>query len=120
MNGTYDPYIKRLRNMLRGAGVIVTMAPLPGRVAGRYYESSKRIRIDESSAKRALLTLAHEAGHWFGYRINPGPETKKGKKNPRREREAITYGWRLLILVGADKVVTRADWADHHGMGELW
>lgn len=114
---TYSDCIDRLAKLLRSSGLTVNLFAkrLPAHVGGRYYDHSKRIWINESSARRALLTLAHEAGHWLGYRLHPGAETPRAAMSPRREREAFVYGWRFLVLVGADKIVSRKEWAEHHG-----
>jgi hypothetical protein len=67
------------------------------------------IEINAPEARIALMTLAHEAGHWlgnevFGYK----------KRSYQRERQALVYGWRVLGLVGAQHLFTRIEWARFH------
>ena len=111
----YSPYIDRLVKWLNASGVPVELHAdyLPDYVRGRchnlYVDGKVLIEINEPSAREALLTLAHEAGHWvgasvFGYK----------KLVSTRERQAIVYGWCILELVGARHLFTRKDWIEFH------
>lgn len=67
-----------------------------------YRSETKEIFLNESNAYVALLTLAHEAGHWLGYLIDEKPHSYQ------RERQAYVYGWHVLTWFEAD--VSRKEW----------
>jgi hypothetical protein len=103
----YSPYITAITERLRAAGVTVTICSLP--VAGRYHRDQRLVELRGSlSARTALLTLAHEAGHHEGYERFPGTETPNGTRSARRELEAYVYGWQVLRAVVAP--ISRAEW----------
>lgn len=106
---TVTPYIDKLAAWLRDQGVRVYMPyddaapPMPFEAAGIYRSETREIWIGGGlSAFDALLTLAHEAGHWLGYHVRAYPGQR------RREWQAYAYGWRLLRWLEAP--VTRAEW----------
>lgn len=107
----YSKYIDLILRWLRASNVAVNTwaTDLPDHVYGRCFNTTVdgEVRIDTnvSTAREALMTLAHEAGHWLGN------ETFGYKKNGyQRERQALVYGWRVLVLVGAQRAVTRTEW----------
>lgn len=103
--GTFSGYIHRLTRVLLVSGVRVHFEAYPhADVGGAYRESERRIWVDTSVAKEALFTLAHEGGHWAGYRLHAK------RWSEQRERQAFVYGWRLLQIVGAEAVVARQEW----------
>ncbi len=86
---------------------------LPEGILGRGHNSTVDgkilIEINAPTAFKALVTLAHEAGHWFGNEVIGYKLT-----SDEREEQAITYGWRILVLFGADKVITIDEWMSFH------
>jgi hypothetical protein len=96
-------YIDKLSRYLESLGVSVTIyANLVGTGAsGRTDYKRKTIRIDEPNASLALITLAHEGGHWIHYLRNPNLEQNRTPQF--RERMAYLYGWGLLVKIGVVK-----------------
>ena len=80
-------------------------------IAGRCHYDRSLIEINEPRARHALLTLAHEGGHWLSYRRDPRLESRRSPLE--RELRAYLYGWALLCrhLPG---VVGRAEWRWFH------
>lgn len=111
----YSPYIDLILRWLAASRVQVhqLMEPLPRNAVGVCYnmedDGVELIEFCAVTAYDALLTLAHESGHWLG-------NTTFGHKKHgyQRERQAKVYGWRVLVLVGANRVVTRRDWMEFH------
>lgn len=114
---TFSKYIYAITSWLSACRVPLQMysTALPNGVGGRCYSKQEdgyvgiSVSIEVSSARAALLTLAHEAGHWlgnesFGYK----------KHSYQRERQAKVYGWRVLQLVGAQHLFTRKEWMEFH------
>lgn len=111
----YSRYIDFVLRWLDASGVSVSTCAfhLPKGVAARYYGSMDNrpahIDMNVPTAREALLTLAHEAGHWLGN------ETVGYKRHSyQRERQAKAYGWRVLGLVGAQHLFTRDEWMEFH------
>lgn len=104
----YSPHIDALTRFLRDAGCRVNLHAHKLKPLGRYYERRRSILLNAPDAKLALLVLAHEAGHWMGYRLNPGPETRSGTVSTVREREAHRFGWMLLRAIRAP--IPRREW----------
>lgn len=100
----YSPFIYAMIDWLRRCGVEVHNEPPPHpSAAGLYRSETKEIWLHpELSAQEALLTLAHEAGHWIGYLIHERRESGK------REQQAYVYGWHVLRWF--DAPVTRSEW----------
>lgn len=96
--------IYAMADWLRSHGVLVDLHAhdLPPDIAGRYEEDDRSIRVNCGNARQALMTLAHEAGHWVGYRVGPLPHSYQ------RERQAFGYGWRVLQLFSSP--VSRQEW----------
>jgi hypothetical protein len=106
----YSGYIDALVRWLTSHGVTVHINSLPllysyDGVAGVYRSETKEIWVDRPEAYAALLTLAHEAGHWIGYEV-----MRERKHSYQRERQAFVYGWKVLQLLGAP--ITRKQWID--------
>lgn len=107
--GPFSGYITRLTMMAESACVTVHIyADLPEGVAGIFRSQTSEIFISEPSARAALMTLAHEIGHWIGWRV------RVKLTSPQRERQAFVYGWQTLQSVGAGDVLTREDWNRFH------
>lgn len=104
----YSLHIDTLTRFLRDAGCRVNLHAPRLKSSGRYYERRRLILINVQNVKMTLLVLAHEAGHWLGYRLNPGPETRSGTVSMVREREAHRFGWMLLRAIGAP--ILRREW----------
>lgn len=75
---------------------------LPSDVGGRYDHDARSIKIRFAPARDALMTLAHEAGHWIGYLVGRLPHSYQC------ERQAFAYGWHVLRWFGAP--VSREEW----------
>lgn len=107
MIGVYSPLIEEISAWLRRCGVRVYLHATPPdpRAAGLYRSETREIWIaPDLSARQALLTLAHEAGHWLGYLIHERVEDVKC------EQQAYVYGWHVLRWF--DAPVSRAEWLD--------
>lgn len=111
----YSYYIDLLMAQLASLGVRVDMFAfhLPDNVRGRCHctprDARDLIEVNESDARLALMTLAHEAGHFIankGFRYRPTKE--------QRERQAIVFGWYILAGCGAGNLFTRQEWIDFH------
>mgnify|MGYP003386270580 CR=1 FL=1 len=114
----------QLAAFLKRNGVEVDLwcKDLPAQVAGSYTSHDRKIRLSPEtigpSAKHTLITLAHEAGHWLGYVIDPMPKQYRYQRyfgnfvSYQRERQAFVYGWRFLRVLDAD--VTREEWIQEH------
>lgn len=104
--GIFSTCLYDIAVWLRLCGVRVHLhaSELPDDVGGMYRHETREIFINQSGARDALLTLAHEAGHWFGYLLD------EKEHSYQRERQAFAYGWRILKLF--DAPVTRAKWIE--------
>ncbi len=102
----YSGYITRIADWLKSSGVRVYFKmPSNPAYSGLYRSETREIWIaPDLGAKQALLTLAHEAGHWIGYLIHERAEPTK------REQQAYAYGWRVLKLFRAP--ISRAEWLE--------
>lgn len=106
---TESDYIDRLIRWLTLSGARVEPFALDLPFEGGLYRSETReVFLNVPSARSALLTLAHEAGHFLGYEV-----FGEKRESYQRERQAFVYGWRALVLVGADRIVSRAEWLEH-------
>lgn len=102
-------YIDRLIRWLRVSGARVHPFALDMPFSGGFYRSETReVFLNVCDARGALLTLAHEAGHFLGYAV-----FGEKRESYQRERQAFVYGWRVLVLIGADRIVSRAEWIEH-------
>jgi hypothetical protein len=85
-----SPFIAQIIAWLRSNGVKVHERAYELPCYGMYRSETKEIFLNVADATLALLTLAHEAGHWLGYLID-------AKENSyQRERQAFAYGWHVL------------------------
>jgi hypothetical protein len=112
---TFSPYIDAIRSWLDSIGVLVQVVDtLPENIAGRYTSGAlAHVQIAAcASARSALMTLAHEAGHHIGYLLHERREPYK------REQQAYVYGWRVLKLVRAP--ITRDEWRTDCREAERW
>ncbi len=102
------PYIYAIIDWLRRCGVTVHehAFDLPPAVGGIYRSETREIFLNEPNALDALITLAHEAGHWLGYLIDEKPHSYQ------RERQAFVYGWHVLRWFNAP--VSRQAWVHRH------
>jgi len=79
------------------------------KVSGKTHYLKALIEINEPKAKDALITLAHELGHYIFYLDN------REKEQPpviMRERAAYRLGWYLLRKIDAN--ITKEEWIDYH------
>lgn len=99
-------YIFAIAEWLERCGVRVNLYAfdLPATTGGRYVNETREIFMNVCYARDALLTLAHEAGHWLGYLIDEKPHVYQ------REWQAFVYGWHVLRWF--DAPVTRAEWLE--------
>lgn len=101
-------YIDRLIRWLRVSGARVHPYAVDMPFDGGFYRSeTKEVFLNVASARGALLTLAHEAGHFLGYEV-----FGEKRESYQRERQAFVYGWRVLVLIGADRIISRAEWIE--------
>lgn len=86
----WSAHLYEIIGWLRRCGVTVHehAAELP--FSGMYRSETREIFLNEPSAFGAVLTIAHEAGHWLGYLIDEKPYSYQ------RERQAFVYGWHVL------------------------
>jgi hypothetical protein len=103
VNDSY--YIERIITWLTASGVKVELYAFDLPCAGMYRSETREVFLNVPGARDALLAIAHEAGHWLGYVV-----FKEKLHSYQRERQAFTYGWRVLVLVGADRLITRKEW----------
>jgi hypothetical protein len=98
----YSDYIYQISAWLERNGVRVDLYATKLPCMGMYRRETKQIFINVPDAKAALLTLAHEAGHWLGHLIDE-------KQEPwRAERQAFVYGWHVLRWF--DAPISRGEW----------
>ncbi|MBD1995330.1 hypothetical protein H6G00_01625 [Leptolyngbya sp. FACHB-541] len=90
--------IDRLHRYLESLGAQVKIDPSL-EVAGRIFYEERLILINEPSALYALMTLAHEGGHYLHFLRNP--LLKSNRSEAFREKAAYLLGWWLLVKVGA-------------------
>jgi hypothetical protein len=64
------------------------------------------ISLNVPNAREAYLTLAHEIGHIVGHEERP--------KAAYRERQAIVYGWRVMVGLFEDPQISRSEWLHWH------
>jgi len=95
---------------LREIGVTVDLYAFDLHHGGLYRSETREISLNVPDAERALLTLAHEAGHHIGYLLAGDRNDKRPALH--RERQAYVYGWRVLRLIGADALVSRRQWIE--------
>ena len=80
--------------------------PVLGRVHYADEAGGPLISLNTPNAREAYLTLAHEIGHVLGHEKRPWSEF--------RERQALVYGWRVMVEVFTDPLVSRSEWLDWH------
>lgn len=96
---------------------IIKFAKLPVDIAGRCSYKQNWIKINEPNACKALMTLAHEGGHYLSYARN---KNKTGKNfeifycRSKREKLAYLYGWVLLKITGATFLISKNMWKEFH------
>ena len=109
----YSDRIKILEDYIKstlGFKVIFFADDLPNDVAGRCYYNEKTIKINEPSAKDALFTLLHEAGHAYSYikywtkLRQPQPAVDK------REQYAYFYGFGISKILNLG--ITKDEWKE--------
>ncbi len=77
--------------------------------------AARHIDINCQHALPALMTLAHEAGHWFHSRRDPRfQRNEQSRAGGRHERKAYLYGWAVLRRMGLDTLVGRDRWVQFH------
>lgn len=83
-------------------------------VSGRICYETEAIWVREPAAIDALMTMAHEGGHWLSYLIWRDRDFKR----EQREWLAFNLGWYLLDAVGAltnePESITITDWLRAH------
>lgn len=98
----FSPFIDAIISWLRRNGVRVYPHSHDLPANGMYRSETKQIFLNVNQAREALLTLAHEAGHWLGYLIDEKAHSYQ------RERQAYVYGWHVLQWFHAP--VMRKEW----------
>ncbi len=80
---------------------------LPSNISGRCDYKNSKIVINEPNVKQAIMTMAHEMGHYFSYLKNLDKDFNKEK----RERLAYLYGWGILKYIKAP--ISKQAWRQH-------
>ncbi len=76
---------------------------------GRCHYDKKLIEINVPTAKDAMMTLAHEIGHWVGYlKNNKRPQNDFTKEE--REGWAKDNGWKIIQKFDTNQTVTKEEW----------
>lgn len=98
--------IHALRDWLEAHGVRVELFAWDLPCMGLYRSETNQIWINAGPrGDLALMTLAHEAGHWLGYQHQPKTHSYQ------RERQAFVYGWRILGWLDPERtLITRQAW----------
>lgn len=109
---SYSAYVDEIIAWLRRNGVVVHEHAHDLPASGMYRSETREIFLNESNALAALLTLAHEAGHWLGYLIDEKPHSYQ------RERQAYVYGWHVLRWF--DAPVSRELWIESCRSDAAW
>jgi hypothetical protein len=81
-----------------GCKVITDLSLEP---AGQIDYQARTIRINEPNAELALIAIAHEAGHYLHYLLDPDLESNFDIAE--RENIAFNNGWQILVSIGAVK-----------------
>jgi len=115
---SYSRYVYRGFAFLRALGLTVEehSKDLPENVVGRISYKYKTVKFDESSASHALMTIAHETGHWISYLRY---SYRENSTNRERERWAYFYGWVVLKWLGARSLISKESWRNHHFLQNL-
>jgi hypothetical protein len=122
MKATYSSYIHLLIHILKHLFPeleIIEYAKLPAKTAGRCSYKECWIKIDESNACKALMTIAHEGGHYLSYIRNKYRACENFEEfftQSERERLAYLYGWALLKLIGADSLINKNMWKEFNNL----
>ncbi len=106
----YSYYIGILKTLLENKGVKLDLYSfdLPKDIAGRCDYKNSLIMLNTKSAYQALITLAHEGGHWVSYLDKKSDGIKYSVEE--REKFANEYGYKLIQEIGADKLITKEIW----------
>ena len=114
---TLSHYIDRIRTLIESLGCgIVLFDHTLDHIGGRIDYQKREIRLNCPSAQDALLTLAHEGGHWVAYLLYG----ERPYQRPLREVLANHFGWDLLLVVGADSRVTHQMWLEQCREDTAW
>ncbi len=81
---------------------------LPSGILGRCDYQSNIIFINSPKIHEAIMTMAHEMGHYASFLNNMDMDFDEDK----RETLAYLYGWGILRYVGAD--VNKEEWKKFH------
>ena len=124
MRPSYSAYIYALSSFLKCSFPnlkIKHYSKLPKGIAGRCSYKQNWIKIaapDVMTAREALITLAHEGGHYWSYiRSKTEKDFEEYNNLDRRELLAYLYGWALITLIGAKSVISKEEWRDYHNYG---
>lgn len=120
MKITYSSYIQILICFLKYNFPnlkIIKFATLPANIRGRCSYKQNWIKLNEPNACKALMTLAHEGGHYLSYirnRNKTGKDYEKVYCRSKREKLAYLYGWILLKIIGATFLISKDMWKEFH------
>ena len=112
-NLTYSDYTYRLISIGESLGItfILHDRTLPSDVVGRCDYKEATIQINDPVAKSALVTVAHELGHYISYLRNK--DIEEDYPRDHREKLAYLYGWGILSKY-ANNVISKSEWWDFH------
>jgi len=116
----YIPYVLNLIQWAEGEGLIIfanNEKELKGNTLGGLgmcLDNSEPswVCLNCTKAKRALMVLAHEIGHYLGGQRYFIKQKIDYKDCSAKDREFMAYflGWAVLRKVGADAVITKDMW----------
>ena len=110
---TYSDYTYKLITIGEDLGItfILHDKSLPNNIVGRCDYKTATIQINDPIARSALVTVAHELGHYTSYLRNKDIEKDYPKEH--REKLAYLYGWGILSKY-AKNVISKSDWRWFH------
>jgi len=114
----YSYYLYKIIYLLKCMGWRVEeyAIDLPVDVYGRTYYSAKLIKLDCLNVEKALIVLAHEAGHVIAYNRRMLKQSIGNRKEPakeHREKQAYLIGWCLLKYINCP-LISKSQWRELH------
>lgn len=113
LGGNYSKYCFALIEVAKKCGIKkVVMHENIGDSVGRVSYDKATIWISDPGAHTALVTIAHELGHWLSFLRNG---RKEQPDKDRRELLAYYYGWVVIKAISAEHLVPRGVWRYANG-----
>ena len=92
---------------------VILFADLGPHAQGRCSYEQRTLSLDCCEAMDALLTLAHEAGHWIHHLRDSKFEDVSDQ---RHEHKAYLYGWGVLHYQKLDRYISKEQWREFHAV----